>query len=164
MLPICIILLIFPLILVLFLYINKIHHLYLKDYVETDSLVCVIYEAELENTDFYIEGAIALPGIPENYTKENKFLYFINNTTKEIYVTRVGETVIDDKLTNYINDGNDYSIGGFAALLNLDSLDIYNNSYSIYCCEQHFGSNMITDTFIDISYGNLRFQRSDKAD
>ena len=74
-----------------------------------------------------------------------------------MYVTRVGEMIIGDKLTNYINDGNDYSIGGFAAKLDLNTLDIENNSYSIYCGEQHLGINMITDTFIDLDYGEISY-------
>lgn len=48
--------LLIPLVCVYMLYINKIHYLYSNDYMELDSLVCVVYEAELEGTSFYIEG------------------------------------------------------------------------------------------------------------
>lgn len=160
MVPLCVIILVFPFLIILHLYTHKIHSIPFENYIKTNSLVCIIYEAELNDTLLYIEGAVALPGLAENYTRENKYLYFINNVTEEIYVTRTGEIIIDNKLTDYINDGNDYSIGGFAAQLNLESLDIYNNSYSIYCCEQNFGINMIKDTFIDIDYGNLDFKRN----
>lgn len=150
--------LLIPLVCVYMLYINKIHYLYSNDYMELDSLVCVVYEAELEGTSFYIEGGIALPGIAENYTRENKYLYFKDNNTGEMYETRVGEIIIGDKLKEYISDENDYSIAGFAAKLDLSPLDIYNNSYSIYCCEQNIGINMIKDTCVDIDYGKLVFE------
>lgn len=156
-LGVCSVFIILPYVFILMCYTNKIHYLYAEDYMETDLLACAIYEIDLDGTFLYIEGGIAQKGVAENYTRENKYLYFKNNDTSEMYVTRIGEMVIGDKLTNYINDGKDYSIGGFAAKLNLKSLDIENNSYSIYCGEQHLGINMITDTLIDINYGKINF-------
>ena len=149
--------LVLPYVFILICYTNKIHYMHTEDYMETDLLICVIYQVNLDDTFLYIEGGLAQRGVAENYTRENKYLYFKNNDTNEMYVTRIGEIMIGDKLTNYINDGNDYSIGGFAAKLELKSLDIYNNSYSIYCGEQNLGINMLTDTFIDLNYGELNF-------
>lgn len=154
----CLIALMIPYIFILSIYINKIHYVHVEDYLETDLLTCVIFEMELEDTSLYVEGAIALRGVAENYTRENKYLYFKDNKTGEMYVTRVGEMVIGDRLSSVINDGKDYSIGGFAAKLDLKSLDIANNSYSIYGGEQNLGMNMITDTLIDVEYGELVYR------
>lgn len=156
LLLICVIILIVPYILLLDFYVTRIHHLRTNDYMETNQLICEIYEINLDDTVFYIEGGAAQGGVAENYTRENKYLYFKNNLTEEMYVTRIGAIVIGDKLTAVIDDGNDYSIAGFAAKLDLSPLDIYNNSYSIYCGEQNSGINMITDTFYDIDYGELK--------
>lgn len=151
----CAFLLALPLMGILMLFTNKIHYLRTEDFVEADTVVCVIYQAQLYGNSLYIEGGVAQRGVAENYTGENKYLFFINNDTGKMYETRVGEVVIEDKLTNYINDGNDYSLGGFSADLDLGSLDIFSNSYSIYCCIQNFGENLIKDTGIDIEYGEL---------
>lgn len=150
-----IILLCIPLISILFFYTHKIHLLYQKDYQVEESIECVIYDVNLDGTILYIEGSIALLGVPENYTKENKYLYFKNNKSGEMYETRVGEMVIGEKMTEYIDDGNDYSISGFVAKIDINSLNIKDNSYSIYCCSQNWGINMIKDTQIDIRYGEL---------
>lgn len=152
---IAILILCIPFLLCACVYLNRIHLVRGSDYIEVDNLICQINDIELNDNTLYIEGYIIYPGIAESYTRENKYLFLKNVESDDMHEARVGEIVIGDDMTNYINDGNSYYVGGFAGKFDLSVLDLKESSYRIYCGTQNDGQNMIKYSGIDIINGTI---------
>lgn len=141
-----ILLLFVPVYLVFFIYPKKVYKINTSDYFVCEDLPFEIENIAFENDVFCIEGWIVRRGESQKYTRYNKYVWFMDVQTEQIYSIRLNPS--DQKrrdITRYFDDGTDYRESGFSLKTTLDELE-FKKEYKIYLCYQTEGNNLLSDT------------------